>query len=229
MKRAILVSLTLLLISKEIYAQNNALNNATRDSIIQLLFTVDANDQKYRNSIDEIRERYGAESKEMNDLYAKMKTADSLNTIIVSGIINKYGWLGVKEIGEQGNVTLFFVVQHSELDCQDKYLPVLRDAVKNGNARAKDLALLEDRVALKHGNPQIYGSQVIWNMKENSSVVAPLLDPDNVDKRRALIGLGLLSDYVLVFDIKWDVEKYKKELPKITSVFFKRQAPAKVE
>jgi hypothetical protein len=42
-----------------------------------------------------------------------------------------------------------------------------------------------------------------------------------------LIELGLLSDYVAVFDIKWDVEKYKKELPKITSVFFKHQAQTK--
>lgn len=221
MKIAILISLPLLLITQNIYAQNGLLNKATKDSIIQLLFTVDANDQKYRNQIGGVREKYGAESKELQDLFGNMKIADSLNTIIVSKIIDKYGWLGAKEIGEQCNVTLFFVIQHAELDYQDKYLPVIRDAVKNGNARAKDLALLEDRVALKHEQPQIYGSQVIWNMKENSNVVAPLADPENVDKRRASIGLGPLSEYVSAFGIEWNVEKYKKELLQITAGFFK--------
>jgi hypothetical protein len=227
MKRAILISLTLLLISKNIYAQ--ILNKATRDSIIQLLFKVDASDQQYRNQIEGVREKHGAESKEMQELFGRMKRTDSLNTIIVSGLIDKYGWLGAKEIGEQCNVTLFLVIQHAELDDQDKYLPVLRDAIKKGNARAKDLALLEDRVALKHGNPQIYGSQVIWNMKENTNVVAPLADPDHVDKRRALIGLGPLGEYVSAFGIEWNVEKYKKDLPQITANFFKQQVQPKVE
>lgn len=222
MQRAILISLTLLLISQNIHAQNNTLNKATRDSIIQLLFKVDASDQQYRNQIDAVKEKHGAESQVMKELFGKMRNVDSLNTIIVSGIIDKYGWLGAREIGEQCNVTLFFVIQHAELAHQDKYLPVLRNAVKNGNARATDLALLEDRVALKHGQPQIYGSQVIWNMKENSNVVAPLADPENVDKRRASIGLGPLSEYVSEFGIEWNVEKYKKELPKITAGFFKR-------
>jgi hypothetical protein len=216
------------IIINEILAKNDTLSKASGDSIMQLLVTVDANDQKHRNSMDGIREKYGAESKEMKELYDKTRAADSINTIIVSKIIDKYGWLGPKEIGVQGNTTLFFVIQHSDLTIQDRYLPVLKEAVKNGKASATNLALLEDRVALKHGSPQMYGSQVIWNMKDNTSIIAPLSDPDNVDKRRASVGLGPLSDYVSAFGIKWDVEKYKKELPQITAGFFKPQAKPKV-
>lgn len=214
--------LILLLTGKTAYAQNDTLNKATRDSIVQLLLTADTNDQKYRNSMDAVVEKYGAVSKEMTDLAANMRAADSLNILIVSNIIDKYGWLGPGDIGEQCNITLFFVVQHATLNYQDKYLPVLRNAVKSGKARAKDLALLEDRVALKHGRPQVYGSQLIWNMKDNSNVIAPLSDPDNVDKRRALVGLGPLSDYVAVLGVKWDVEQYKKQLPQISAEFFRK-------
>ena len=43
---------------------------------------------------------------------------------------------------------------------QEDYLPVMREAVAEGKARAHELAMFEDRVAVNHGRPQIYGSQV---------------------------------------------------------------------
>jgi uncharacterized protein DUF6624 len=113
------------------------------------------------------------------------------------------------------------VVQHSDQKTQEKYLPIIREAVRNGNAKATSLALLEDRVALHQGKKQIYGSQVSWNMKTNTSFVAPLIDPDNVDKRRAAVGLQPLKDYLAALDLIWDVEQYKKELPLIETEFFK--------
>jgi hypothetical protein len=40
----------------------------------------------------------------------------------------------------------------------------------------------------------------------------PLEDPDNVDKRRAKMGLGSFADYVKRWDIVWNSEEYKKQL-----------------
>ncbi|MNX82677.1 hypothetical protein D3C86_1144130 [compost metagenome] len=100
---------------------------------------------------------------------------------------------------------------------------MMREAVKKGNARASSLALLEDRVALKQGKKQIYGSQISWNMKTNEGFVAPLEDPDNVDLRRAEVGLPSLQAYLAEMDMKWDVESYKKELPAIEETFFKKK------
>ena len=91
----------------------------------------------------------------------------------------------------------------------------MREAVKNKNANSSSLALLEDRVALREGRKQMYGSQIGYDDKTNKSYVLPLEDPDNVDKRRAEVGLGLLSDYVKRWDIIWDVEEYKKQLPEL--------------
>jgi hypothetical protein len=45
--------------------------------------------------------------------------------------------------------------------------------------------------------------------------VRPLEDPDNVDKRRAEVGLEPMVDYVSRWEIKWDVEQYKKDLMKL--------------
>ena len=101
---------------------------------------------------------------------------------------------------------------------QEKYLPMMRDAVKSGKAKRSSLALLEDRVALKQGRKQVYGSQISWNMKTNTYYVLPLADPDAVDKRRAEMGLPPLQIYLSNWQMKWDVEQYKKGLPQLEAM-----------
>ncbi|WDO12440.1 hypothetical protein MH928_14045 [Flavobacterium sp. WW92] len=197
--------------------------DATFNTITKQLLDIDELDQRYRNQMEETIARFGSDSKESKALFKNMKTTDSLNLIQVEAIINKHGWLGSDKIGSQANTTLFMVIQHAELPAQIKYLPMMREAVKKGNARASSLALLEDRVALKQGKKQIYGSQISWNMKTNESFVAPLEDPDNVDLRRAEVGLPNLQAYLAEMDMKWDVENYKKELPAIEETFFKKK------
>jgi hypothetical protein len=110
---------------------------------------------------------------------------------------------------------LFLVIQHADLKTQEKYLPMMREAVKKGNARPSALALLEDRVALGQGKRQLYGSQIGLDRESGVYYVLPLEDPENVDKRRAAMELGDLQDYVSNWNIVWDVEKYIKELPDI--------------
>lgn len=118
-------------------------------------------------------------------------------------------------IGNQGNTTLFLVIQHSDIETQEKYLPMMRDALSKGNARASSLVLLEDRVALGKGEKQIYGSQVGRDQETGEYYILPLIDPDNVDKRRAEVGLETIQDYISNWEMTWDVEEYKKKLPEI--------------
>lgn len=182
------------------------------NAVIKQLLEIDKLDQQYRNQIDEIQNRYGGDSKEMKLLFSNMKETDSADLVQIDTIIKKYGWLGYNTIGEQANTTIFMVIQHSDLSVQLKYLPLLREAVKIGNAKARHLALLEDREALRQGKKQIYGSQMVWNMKTNTSYIAPLEDPANVDKRRVAVGLQPLSEYLASQGIKWNLEQYKKDL-----------------
>jgi hypothetical protein len=185
------------------------------EPLVNQLDSIRYDDQTHRGQLESIRTRYGGDSKEMKELWRIINKKDSLNQVKIKAILNKYGWLGTDLIGVQGNETLFLVIQHSDIVMQEKYLPMMRDAVKKGNAKASSLALLEDRVALRQSKRQIYGSQVSWNIITNEYYVLPLNDPDNVDKRRAEVGLQSLSDYLSNFNLKWDVEQYKKDLPSI--------------
>lgn len=183
-----------------------------------LVVTLDSiyiEDQKYRLQIDGIEKKYGWESKEMKDHWKIINEKDSINLIKVKSILDKYDWLGADVIGGQGNSTLFLVIQHSDQATQEKYLPMMREAVKNGKAQGSSLALLEDRVALGQGKRQIYGSQIGRDPETQQHFVLPLEDAENVDKRRAEVGLGPLSNYVSRWQIKWDIEQYKKDLPKL--------------
>lgn len=183
--------------------------------LVAILDSIYIEDQKYRQQIDGIEKKYGWESKEMKAHWKIINEKDSINLIKVKSILDKYGWLGADVVGEQGNSTLFLVIQHSDQATQEKYLPMMREAVKNGKAQSSSLALLEDRVALRQGKRQIYGSQIGRDPETQIYYVLPLEDPDNVDKRRAEVGLGPLSEYVNHWQIKWDVEQYKKDLPKL--------------
>lgn len=183
-------------------------------SLVTKLDSVYNDDQKYRLQIDSIEKKFGWESKELKSLWKVIDKMDSINIVKVKALLDKYGWLGADSIGKRGNYTLFLVIQHGNLATQEKYLPMMREAFKNGKAKGSNLALMEDRVLLGKGKKQIYGSQIGMDNQTQLYYVSPLEDPDNVDKRRAEVGLEPLADYVKDWQIIWNVEQYKRDLPK---------------
>jgi len=182
--------------------------------LVAILDSIYTEDQSYRHQLDEVEEKYGRDSEEMKAHWKLINEKDSINLIKIEKILDEKGWLGANIIGEQGNSTLFLVIQHSDIETQLKYLPMMREAVKKGNARGSSLALLEDRVALRQGERQIYGSQIGRDQETGEFFVSPLIDPENVDKRRAEVGLGTISEYVAIWDMTWDVEKHKARTKK---------------
>jgi hypothetical protein len=186
--------------------------------VVSILDTVYREDQHYRQLADGIREKHGHDSEEVRAHWELINEQDSINLIKVKKILDQHGWLGSDLIGRKGNSALFLVIQHSDIETQEKYLPMLRKAVKNGNAPPPDLALLEDRIALRQGKKQIYGSQIGINQETGEYYVSPLEDPDNVNERRAKVGLGTIQEYIANWDLTWDAEAYKKQLPQLEAM-----------
>jgi len=186
-------------------------------TLVAILDTVYQDDQKYRLELDTMIEKYGWNSAEIKAQWKIINEKDSINLVKIKKILEERGWLGVDIIGVKGNTTLFLVIQHANRETQEKYLPVMREAVKKGNAKAQNLAYLEDRVALRKGEKQIYGSQITHRFatedRPEEIYVRPLIDPDNVDKRRAEVGLGSIQEILSQYGLIWDAEEYKKKLP----------------
>ena len=119
------------------------------------------------------------------------------------------------EVGASGNTALWLVIQHSSQEVQEKYLPMMREAVSKGKALPCHFALLEDRVAVRQGKKQMYGSQPDTDPETGEYYVSSLEDPDNVDERRLDVGLDKLGEYMSQWGATWDLEEYKKRFPEV--------------
>ena len=196
---------------KEVDKKEAILDKPLRANLLKIYDS----DQPIRVKYISAQKEFGYQSKKVDSLGKVMAHQDSLNLMEVTEILDKYGWVGVDKVGGIANMTLFLVIQHADLKTQQKYLPMLREAVKSGNAKGSALALLEDRVNIRQGKRQIYGRQIGVYEKTGKNCVSPLEDPDNVDKRRAEVGLEPLAVYVKQWNIIWSVAEYKKQLPEL--------------
>lgn len=170
------------------------------------LDTIYTDDQSDRLKMNDFNKKYGMQSPEMKTLWQQIELKDSINLVKVKKIIDTYGWPGPEEVGKKGSTTIFLVIQHADSLTQVTNLPLMREAVKQKKAAPEHLALLEDRVLIKQGKPQIYGSQVKTNAAGKNEFY-PILDEKNVNARRASAGLEPLEKYARYFDIIYEIPK----------------------
>ncbi|MBP8033331.1 MAG: hypothetical protein KAZ71_01970 [Bacteroidia bacterium] len=220
MTKRIILFFTLTIFYLFSYSQTKS--NSFNLPLKQKLDSVLVDDQKYRLLIDliqsNIKKSIEQKNIEIEYINEQIKKQDQINLEIVSPIIDKYGWLSSDVIGENANSALFLVIQHSNQETQEKYLPIMREAVKNGNAEASALALLEDRVALGQGKKQIYGSQLTMNVKTGMNVLSPIEDEINVNKRRKAVGLEPIEEYVKYFGITYKFSQSNIQAPEDTFI-----------
>ncbi|MBL4709394.1 MAG: hypothetical protein JKY48_13235 [Flavobacteriales bacterium] len=181
--------------------------------LVTMLDSIHELDQKLRLKSRELMDEFGWKSDTVKNLWVTIQYQDSINELAITNLLDERGWLGSEVVGVKGNSTLFLVIQHAPIETQQKYLPMMRQAVKDGKARGSSLALLEDRVNLRTGKKQIYGSQ-IGTASDGAYYVQALEDPLNVDKRRASVGLGVLNSYTARWDFSFDTKEYIKNIKK---------------
>jgi len=178
------------------------------DSLKHLLPILDSvyyRDKLYRDNKD--KEIFRNHSEEI-------RLFDSINLEVVKPIIDRYGILGMDEIGAIGYTAIVMTIQHANLETQRKYLPQFEKAIKRRKIVPANYAMLVDRIAVKSGEMQVYGTQI--NIAGKNAELLPVKDIDSIDLRRASIGIKeKIETYVKRFDIKWNLEKYKKDLPSL--------------
>ena len=132
---------------------------------------------------------------------------DSTNQAFVFKLIQDYGWPGRSFVGDHGNYTVWLVIQHAELDIQEKYFPLLAASVDQGQSQPSHLALLQDRILMRKNLPQVYGSQVIFNDQTGAPEFYKIADEENVNTRRQSVGLEPIEVYAEHFGIVYEIKK----------------------
>jgi hypothetical protein len=122
------------------------------------------------------------------------------NTDRLREIVREHGWPGVSLVGEAGAEAAWLIAQHADrqLDFQREVLPLLTAAAANGEANARHVAYLTDRICMAEGRPQVYGTQV-GDMRDGRPIPWPIQDIDSVDARRLAASLEPLDDYLRGF------------------------------
>ena len=113
---------------------------------------------------------------------------DSLNLVRVDEILSQHGFPRKEQVGEFGNQAAWLVFQHADLDHQKRFLPQLEAAVSRGDIAPLYLALLRDRIDVREGRPQRYGTQI-----DGTGNLAPLLDASRVNQWRREVGLPAIE------------------------------------
>lgn len=185
-------------------AQANAhVNPALQKQLAEIRIT----DQRIRLKIDSVEKKSGMDAAMTPALSQEMRTIDERNLAQLVTIIDKYGWPGRSLVGKSGATTAFLVVQHADPVAQRKYLPLLREAAAKGELEKSALALLEDRVLMGQGKPQVYGSQLTANADTKKYEFYTIADEAHVDERRAAMGLEPLADYAKRFGLDYQPKK----------------------
>lgn len=185
-----------------------------KTELLPTLDTIYKEDQNERIKLGELRKKR-APQKSIDSIRSIIIQKDQINLVKVNNILSQYGWLGPQEVGFNGSQALFMVIQHADLKTQKKYLPIIKKAEKQGKTLSSNLAILQDRIAVREGKKQIYGSQGFKDKATGISYICPMINPDKLDKRRKSMGLVPMEEY----EIGWDLNEYKKKLPEILKIF----------
>ena len=138
----------------------------------------------------------------------EVTSVDSANLAYIRQLVDSIGWPGGDRFGADAAHAAFMLVQHADRDpdFQARMLPQLTAAVERGEASPIDLAYLVDRVRVKQGRPQVYGTQYDVAKDAAGNVTAGpdgklrylipvVVKPDELDARRAAAGLKPWSEY----------------------------------
>ena len=146
-------------------------------------------DQAYRTQWILSRQLHHEETQDDIALRLRADSIDSLNQVEIRQILKEHGFPKKTEVGTSACEAAWIIIQHAPLDVQKEYLPMLERAATEGNIQAALVAALHDRIDVREGRPQKYGTQ------RNHNGICPLLNKKMVNQWRKEVGLPPLDEY----------------------------------
>lgn len=155
------------------------------------LLAMEQRDQEARNRAT----KEGAVILKDSDIGAAITRVDNANTARLKEIVDEFGWPGRSLVGERASRSAWLLAQHADQDVEfQKHALELMEAMPEGEINARDIAYLTDRVLVAERKKQRYGTQLECR---NGELVGrtDIADEENVDERRAKVGMEPLDTY----------------------------------
>ncbi len=118
---------------------------------------------------------------------------DARATVALRDLLDTWDWIDRHRFGASVSSHAWILAQHADdhPDFQREVLGRMEPYLENGGVRPRDYAYLWDRVAVNTGRLQRYGTQPMGACNADGTLdLKPMEDPEQVDVRRATVGLG---------------------------------------
>ena len=156
------------------YARMHSDDQALRGRYIKIL------EAEHRNENIDLKEK--------DKLEDQISNTDEANQRELEHLLNQCGWPGMLD-KKRAAFSAFLVIQHAPLDYQLKHFEMVKAANGRGEIPSDKFAWLVDRILVKQGKPQLYGTEFEYG----SNKIAPIMDPKNLNARRKKMGLLPIS------------------------------------
>jgi len=167
---------------------------ALQKELVKLLIQ----DQHVRsNLLGEFLEKYGLSKEEVLD-ETEFKLSDKIIRTRLKALLETHGFPTKEEVGNDGMQSLFLIIQHADSDVEwrDEQMVHIEQAVKNRDLDPANYAFLHDRINVRKGKKQRFGTQFLKvDVEKNIAKLNPCEDRENLDNRRREIGLMPIDFY----------------------------------
>ena len=140
-----------------------------------------------------------------NELIRCLAKTDEPNVERIREIIYSTGFPTSKEVGIDGVKAFFLILQHSDsVQLRLKCKKGIESAFRNKVLSVSEYTSFIDRLLVKQGKPQIYGSN--FELQDGKVVMSKTKGLKNLDKRRRAIGLPPIAEYVKMLKDAYNLE-----------------------
>jgi hypothetical protein len=167
-------------------------NNKTNDSLIEALNVIDKEFASHNLVlVDSIKSNRNNQMRK--DFFeSQLHYQDSLSFLQISKIIDIYDYPSKEMAGESSSIP-FYILSFAPISIKEKYVNQFILAADRSYISWKSLAFFIDKIKVAKGEKQVYGTQGNYD-KEFNYTMYPVIDPENLNKRRVGVGLESLEE-----------------------------------
>jgi len=203
MKKVVVILVAIMAVTIGVFAQNS--NTAEIDAE---LCRIGNEDQEIRFKLMAAMQN---NSSDLAAIRGEMISSDARNQTYVFNLLDTQGWL--ENLSTCANRAIFFVIQHASQSFQEKYFQLVKEKAEQGIVQKSDAAMLEDRILMRSGKRQKYGTQTVPHKTKDGgdvTIIWPIENAEKIDELRASVGLPPMTLYLQLVEsqlnrkIIWD-------------------------
>lgn len=132
-------------------------------------------------------------------LQEETEIIDKENQTLVASVLKNGLPVG---LSTQSYKAIWLIIDHAGLKFQKKYLPAMEEAARKKLISANDFAVLTDRISMREGKPQKYGTQSYTTTVNGKQVIYiwPVENAQILNELRNEIGAGDIETYIQVLE-----------------------------